>query len=64
MDKAEDVEKLKMENSGEMRLSNNSVEVVTAKLTDVESLTEAFDCCRAVFHIAGLWTLLVYPDIP
>ncbi|KZV54855.1 hypothetical protein F511_39719 [Dorcoceras hygrometricum] len=42
-----------MENSGEMRLSNNSVEVVTAKLTDVESLTEAFDGCCAVFHTAG-----------
>ncbi|XP_073041009.1 cinnamoyl-CoA reductase-like SNL6 [Primulina eburnea] len=54
VDNEEDVEKLKeMENSGEMRLINNIVEVVTAKLTDVESLTEAFDGCRGVFHTAG-----------
>ncbi|XP_073065154.1 cinnamoyl-CoA reductase-like SNL6 [Primulina eburnea] len=54
VDNEEDVEKLReMENSGEMRLTNSVVEVVTAKLTDVESLTDAFDGCRGVFHTAG-----------
>lgn len=43
-----------MEISGEMRVSNsNIVEVVMAKLTEVESLTEAFDGCRCVFHTAA-----------
>lgn len=42
-----------METSGEMRLNNSIVEVVMAKLTDVESLTEAFDGCRGVFHTAA-----------
>lgn len=42
-----------METSGEMRLNNSVVEVVMAKLTEVESLTEAFDGCRGVFHTAA-----------
>lgn len=48
------MEKLReMGNSGEMRLNNSFVEVVMAKLTEVESLTEAFDGCRGVFHTAA-----------
>ncbi|KAH6791060.1 Rossmann-fold superfamily protein [Perilla frutescens var. frutescens] len=54
VDNEEDVEKLReMETSGEMRLNNSIVEVVMAKLTEVESLTEAFDGCRGVFHTAA-----------
>ncbi|KAK4417776.1 Cinnamoyl-CoA reductase-like SNL6 [Sesamum alatum] len=54
VDNEEDVEKLReMGNSGEMRLNNSVVEVVMAKLTEVESLTEAFDGCRGVFHTAA-----------
>ncbi|KAL0331963.1 UNVERIFIED_CONTAM: Cinnamoyl-CoA reductase-like SNL6 [Sesamum calycinum] len=50
----EDVEKLReMGNSGEMILNNSVVEVFMAKLTEVESLTEAFDGCRGVFHTAA-----------
>ncbi|KAG8384833.1 hypothetical protein BUALT_Bualt04G0159400 [Buddleja alternifolia] len=54
VDNQEDVEKLReMEISGEMRLNDSFVEVVMAKLTEVESLTEAFDGCRGVFHPAA-----------
>ncbi|KAG6392478.1 hypothetical protein SASPL_146697 [Salvia splendens] len=54
VDNEEDVERLReMETSGEMRLNNSVVEVVMAKLTEVESLTEAFDGCRGVFHTAA-----------
>ncbi|KAG6398224.1 hypothetical protein SASPL_139679 [Salvia splendens] len=54
VDNEEDVEKLReMETSGEMRLNNSVVEVVMAKLTEVQSLTEAFDGCRGVFHPAA-----------
>ncbi|KAK4392984.1 Cinnamoyl-CoA reductase-like SNL6 [Sesamum angolense] len=54
VDNEEDVEKLReMGNSGEMRLNNSVVEVFMAKLTEVESLTEAFDGCRGVFHTAA-----------
>ncbi|KAL7100690.1 hypothetical protein ACP275_08G010900 [Erythranthe tilingii] len=54
VDNQEDVEKLReMEISGEMRLSNSIVEIVMAKLTQVDSLTQAFDGCRCVFHTAA-----------
>ncbi|KAK6129333.1 hypothetical protein DH2020_036941 [Rehmannia glutinosa] len=54
VDNEEDVEKLReMEISGEMRLNNSIVEVVMAKLTEVESLIEAFDGCRGVFHTSA-----------
>ncbi|KAG6395944.1 hypothetical protein SASPL_142078 [Salvia splendens] len=54
VDNEEDVEKLReMETSGEMRLNNSVVEVVMARLSEVESLTEAFDGCRGVFHTAA-----------
>lgn len=42
-----------MQASGEMRGSNNIVEVTMAKLTEVESLMEAFNGCRGVFHTAA-----------
>lgn len=42
-----------METSGEMRLNNSLIEVVMAKLTEVESLAQAFDGCRGVFHTAA-----------
>ncbi|CAA2990854.1 cinnamoyl- reductase-like SNL6 isoform X2 [Olea europaea subsp. europaea] len=50
----EDVEKLRqMEISGEMRLTNSIIEIVMAKLNEIESLANAFDGCRGVFHTAG-----------
>ncbi|CAA3005929.1 cinnamoyl- reductase-like SNL6 isoform X2 [Olea europaea subsp. europaea] len=50
----EDVAKLgEMEISGEMRLTNSIIEIVMAKLTEIESLANAFDGCRGVFHTAG-----------
>ncbi|KAH6834633.1 Rossmann-fold superfamily protein [Perilla frutescens var. hirtella] len=54
VDNEEDVEKLReMETSGEMRLNNSVIEVVMAKLTEVESLTEVFDGCHGIFHTAA-----------
>ncbi|XP_051120187.1 cinnamoyl-CoA reductase-like SNL6 [Andrographis paniculata] len=51
VDNEEDVDKLReMEISGEMRLADSIVEVVMAKLTEVESLTEAFQGCYCVCH--------------
>lgn len=50
----EDVNKFReMETSGEMSTSNNNVSLVMAKLTDVESLSEAFEGCRGVFHTSA-----------
>ncbi|KAL5860480.1 hypothetical protein ACOSQ3_001790 [Xanthoceras sorbifolium] len=54
LDNQEDVEKLReLESSGEMRTCNNHVSVVTAKLTQVEDLVQAFDGCRGVFHTSA-----------
>lgn len=36
-----------------MRLHESIVEVVMARLSEVESLTEAFNGCRGVFHTAA-----------
>lgn len=33
--------------------SNNSIQAVMAKLTQIESLLEAFEGCRGVFHTAS-----------
>ncbi|KAE8021534.1 hypothetical protein FH972_007417 [Carpinus fangiana] len=50
----EDINKLReMESSGEMGTSNNNVSVVKAKLTEIESLLEAFEGCRGVFHTSA-----------
>ncbi|KAK2661761.1 hypothetical protein Ddye_000335 [Dipteronia dyeriana] len=54
LDNQEDVEKLReLENRGEMRTNNNNVSVITAKLTQVEDLVQAFDGCRGVFHTSA-----------
>ncbi|KAI9176244.1 hypothetical protein LWI28_000327 [Acer negundo] len=54
LDNQEDVEKLReLENRGEMRTNNNNVSVITAKLTQVEDLIQAFDGCRGVFHTSA-----------
>ncbi|KAL2523330.1 NAD(P)-binding Rossmann-fold superfamily protein [Forsythia ovata] len=54
VDNEEDVEKLReMEISGEMRLTNSNIEIVMAKLTEIESLANAFDGCLGVFHTAA-----------
>lgn len=51
---AEDLEKLReMEITGEMGPSMNTVEAVMASLNDVQSLSEAFNGCRGVFHTAA-----------
>ena len=42
-----------METSGEMRTISNNVSAVMAKLTEVESLAEAFQGCRGVFHTSS-----------
>lgn len=42
-----------METSGEMRPSNNKISAVMAKLTEIESLSEAFQGCRGVFHTSA-----------
>nr|XP_016440116.1 PREDICTED: cinnamoyl-CoA reductase 1-like [Nicotiana tabacum] len=50
----EDLEKLReMEITGEMGPSMNTVEAVMASLNDVQSLSEAFNGCRGVFHTAA-----------
>ncbi|CAA0820195.1 NAD(P)-binding Rossmann-fold superfamily protein [Striga hermonthica] len=54
VDNEEDVEKLsEMEISGEMRPNRSLVEVAMVDLTKVESLVEAFEGCRGVFHTAA-----------
>ncbi|KAM3363975.1 cinnamoyl-CoA reductase-like SNL6 [Capsicum galapagoense] len=54
VEKQEDLEKLReMEISGEMRQSTKTVEAVMARLNDVESLSQAFNGCRGVFHTAA-----------
>ena len=51
---AEDINMLReMETSGEMRTISNNVSAVMAKLTEVESLAEAFQGCRGVFHTSS-----------
>lgn len=48
---AEDIDRLKeMETSGEMRSTDDNITVVMAKLSEIESLSEAFQGCRGVFH--------------
>lgn len=50
----EDINMLReMETSGEMRTISNNVSAVMAKLTEVESLAEAFQGCRGVFHTSS-----------
>lgn len=39
--------------SGEMKIGENKLQAVMAKLTDVDSLKQAFDGCRGVFHTAA-----------
>ncbi|XP_042988731.1 cinnamoyl-CoA reductase-like SNL6 [Carya illinoinensis] len=47
----EDINKLReMESSGEMMIGNNNLSAVMAKLTEIESLTKAFQGCRGVLH--------------
>ncbi|XP_044501601.1 cinnamoyl-CoA reductase-like SNL6 [Mangifera indica] len=54
VDNQEDIEKLReMESSGEMRTYNNNLSVVTAKLTDVEDVVEAFEGCCGIFHTSA-----------
>ncbi|KAG2710401.1 hypothetical protein I3843_04G024900 [Carya illinoinensis] len=50
----EDIDRLReMENSGEMRACNNNISAVMAKLTEIESLSEAFHGCRGVYHTSA-----------
>ncbi|MCD9558785.1 hypothetical protein HAX54_016403 [Datura stramonium] len=54
VEKQEDLETLReMEITGEMRQSVNTVEAVMANLNDIESLSQAFNGCRGVFHTAA-----------
>ncbi|KAI4348167.1 hypothetical protein L6164_008922 [Bauhinia variegata] len=42
-----------METTGEMSPKNQNLEVVMAKLTDMDSLVQAFEGCRGVFHTSA-----------
>ncbi|KAJ8750342.1 hypothetical protein K2173_014257 [Erythroxylum novogranatense] len=54
VDNEEDMEKLReLEGSMEMRSGNRRFSAVLAKLTDVGSLSEAFEGCRGVFHTSA-----------
>ncbi|KAI4350688.1 hypothetical protein L6164_005118 [Bauhinia variegata] len=54
VDNPEDVDKLReMETSGEMRTRDKSIQVVMAKLNDINSLEQAFEGCRGVFHTSA-----------
>ncbi|XP_059452080.1 cinnamoyl-CoA reductase-like SNL6 [Corylus avellana] len=47
----EDIDRLReMETSGEMRSTDDNISVVMAKLSEIESLSEAFQGCLGVFH--------------
>ncbi|KAJ7974581.1 Cinnamoyl-CoA reductase [Quillaja saponaria] len=53
VDNPEDIDKLReMETSGEMA-TNQKVEAVMAKLTDIQSLMKVFEGCRGVFHTSA-----------
>jgi nucleoside-diphosphate-sugar epimerase len=53
-DNQDDVEKLReMETSGEMRIPNNKLTAVMAKLTDIHSISQAIDGCHGVFHTSA-----------
>ncbi|WJX13821.1 hypothetical protein P8452_04169 [Trifolium repens] len=52
VDNPEDIEKLReIERYGEMR--NNNLEIIVAKLSDVDSLEKAFEGCHGVFHTSA-----------
>lgn len=54
VDNEEDKERLReLETSGEMRTSKNGIDAVMAKLSEVESLVEAFQGCHGVFHTSA-----------
>ncbi|KAK6913108.1 3-beta hydroxysteroid dehydrogenase/isomerase [Dillenia turbinata] len=54
VDKQEDIEKIReMETTGERGGITNRVEAVMGKLTEIESLTAAFNGCRGVFHTSA-----------
>lgn len=36
-----------------MRTSSNSISAIMAKMTEVESLSEAFQGCRGIFHTSS-----------
>ncbi|KAG4911484.1 Cinnamoyl-CoA reductase-like SNL6 [Glycine max] len=54
VDNPEDIEKLReMERRGEVRATEGNLEVIMAKLTDVDGLEKAFQGCRGVFHTSA-----------
>lgn len=42
-----------MERRGEVRATEGNLEVIMAKLTDVDGLEKAFQGCRGVFHTSA-----------
>lgn len=51
---AEDIENVREMERGERRMSNDkAISAVMAKLTETESLSEAFNGCRGVFHTSS-----------
>ncbi|KAJ4831509.1 hypothetical protein Tsubulata_004742 [Turnera subulata] len=54
VDNPDDIEKLReLETSGQIMTGNNCVRAVMAKLCEEESLCEAFQGCRGVFHTSA-----------
>ncbi|TKY50436.1 Tetraketide alpha-pyrone reductase 1 [Spatholobus suberectus] len=54
VDNPEDIEKLReMEMRGEVRATERNLEVIMAKLSDVDGLEKAFEGCRGVFHTSA-----------
>lgn len=54
VDNPDDIEKLKeMERRGDVRATEGKLQVIMAKLTDVDVLKSAFQDCRGVFHTSA-----------
>ncbi|XP_015879069.2 cinnamoyl-CoA reductase-like SNL6 [Ziziphus jujuba] len=54
VDNPEDIENVREMERGERRMSNDkAISAVMAKLTETESLSEAFNGCRGVFHTSS-----------
>ncbi|XP_020234719.1 cinnamoyl-CoA reductase-like SNL6 [Cajanus cajan] len=54
LDNQEDIEKLReMERRGEVRATEGRLQVIMAKLSDVDGLEKAFEGCRGVFHTSA-----------
>ncbi|KAK7339475.1 hypothetical protein VNO77_20146 [Canavalia gladiata] len=54
IDNPEDIQKLKeMEDLGDMKTTEHNLEVIIAKINDVDSIQKAFEGCYGVFHTSA-----------